>query len=509
MKLIQIKNLKFSLPDNLFDKNILKINKLTDELKSLSRSAGTKNKKFEKAHARLYRALVFSKDLVEEIDSAIMIRALARIMYTDISTKIHLTAPLLKKIDSLIPKPSTSLIQSIYEHYLKHYDKLDDPEATAKWLLNSIPKRNLETPYYDKLLGINGPKWLAQKAILDDKEFDNTTQEVELNKYTEGRYMTVAKQIYFVEQLRTIPSNKPHKILAELQKPGTFESRYCENYLLGHKILEILIERAPTVGVNDSWRNVVIAIGGDPRVSSIHPKHQKWWSQIDSNLRKKVCGWLSSLDLRLFLESIKNYSCLPNKSALKRMFPSRKRFLEGMFDKNLITHTRLYLNKGAEEFLRKNYKQEDLPEFSRVCDNNKSLIHVQIGDSHMIEGSHECYLRIYKYLSPSSVVFDYDKNNVSYYSLTQGMSNKMKYQGTPVTACISHLPTNFSWQRKAIKTLKSIGIKISMCDVLTDEDYKKYKRKFGVDSEWEVDLEREVDMGLESRQEDLEWEHEE
>jgi hypothetical protein len=274
--------------------------------------------------------------------------------------------------------------------------------------------------------------------------------------------------------------NKPHNLLVEVQNKTTFDSRYDERCLVGHKILEILITRAPRVGIDDSWLNVILAIAGDPRVPRTNPKYQKWWLVIDSTLNVKVRGWLSRLDLRLFLEALKNYSFGTGRDNLRRMFPSRKHFLEGLLNKGLISETRLYLSSGAAFYLQQNYNREHLPNFSRVTDGDRSIIYVRMGDVHIIEGSHSCYLWIYPELDSSAIVFDSYNVRVSYSSLTQGLSKKMILKGTPPREKITHNPISFSWQRKAIQTLRRIGVNITAKDVLPRNDYQKYIRKYGV-----------------------------
>ena len=189
---------------------------------------------------------------------------------------------------------------------------------------------------------------------------------------------------------------------------------------------------------------------------------------------------MSRLDLRLFLEELENYSNQSGNSELKRMFPSRKNFLDGLEKKDLISDTRLFLSYGAIQYLRNNYNPEHLPKFSRVTSGDKSIIHVRLGDTHIIEGSHSCYLWIYPRLDPSAVVFDYSKGDVSYHALTGGLNDKMLMKGTPSHANITHSPSNFSWQKKAVTALNEVGIGIKAKDVLSADDYRQYVRYHGV-----------------------------
>ena len=477
---IKINKLKFYLPEKPFGSLPTKLDSLAENVKLLERKAGTGNKKFSKAWSAVVSAIENNIDLADALDEPIKVRALAILLQMRSDEKIRLTKNVFTKIDQLRPTPSTLLIQSLYQHYLSLYDRLDYPAVVAAWLRKAMEKKGRLKDFHNYLLSDNGPKWLAEQCIANDREFSNQLSHLDLGSYSSGRFFSVAKRFYYVERLKVIPANQPDDLLLELQQRATFESRYDDKFLLGHIILTILIKRAPDSGVDDSWLNVIMAIAGDPRVPRTHLSHQKWWSRISPSLNTKVRGWLSRLDLRLFLEALKNYASHSGDDEIRRMFPSRKKFLEGLLDKELITNTRLYLSSGAKLYLRRNYKDEHLPNFSNIMGDSRSIIHVQLGKAHIIEGSHSCYLWIYPRLHPSAIVFDYEETHVRYSSLTGGLSQEMIAQGTPPEDNITHTPANFSWQRKAIKSLNGIGVKITPEDVLSKKDYSLYLRKHGM-----------------------------
>jgi len=477
---ISLKSLDFILPNKPFGTYLSELDLLTKSLKNIEKKAGLENTKFKKAFTEVYSAINNDRDLVEVLNEPIKIRALAVSLQTPLGKDIRLTVEVFRKINELRPNPSSLLIQNMYQHYLMWYDQLFNPTDVADWLKYAMSEKGVLKDYHKELLSQNGPKWVAEQCITNTREFSNQLTYLELENYAAGRFLTVAKSIYYVEQLKTIPVNQPHPLLLELQNRSAFESRYDEHFLLGHKVLQILIKRAPQTDINDSWLNVIMNIAGDPRVPKTHPKYQKWWSAIDQSLNLKVRGWLSGLDLRLFLEALQDYSVQSGNDELKRMFSSRKFFLEGLLKKKLITHTRLYLSPGAASYLRQNYKAEHLPNYSMVMDGGKSIIYVQMSNAHLIEGSHSCYLWIYRDLDTSAIVFDYERTRVTYSSLTQGLSQKMRLKGTPPQDNITHNPANFSWQRRAIDTLRNIGVNITSKDVLSDEDYSRYIRYHGV-----------------------------
>lgn len=477
---INVNKLNFDLPEAPFGAYPNTLKRLSNKMVSIGNKAGTNSDKFKLAYKSIIETISNNRSLSDALDAPIKVRALAIALQSDYQEDIEITKATLDSINTVKPYASRLLIMNMYQYYLSLYDYIDSYSDISKWLIQSMKAKDMLGEYDSDILSGNGPKWIAEQCISNNLEFDNQIKFLKLENYSSGRFMTVAKNIYFIEQLRTIPVNKPHELLNEIQNRSVFESKYDNNFLLGHKALEILIKRAPMSGIDDSWLNVIVAIAGDPRVPDSHPKYLKWWAHIESSLREKVRGWLSRLDLRLFLEALENYSSQPGHSESKRMFPSRKNFLEGLLEKGLVIGTRLYLSYGAARYLRENYKNEHLPNFSTVTDGDRSIIHVTLDGAHLIEGSHSCYLWVYKDLDESAIVFDYNNKNVRYSSLTGDMGHSMEQKGTPPVANITHNPSNFNWQHNAIQTLNRIGIGIKAKDVLSREDYLLYKRRYGV-----------------------------
>ncbi len=475
---LSISKLNFSLPDNPLAQYASQLDAATKEIKELTRSCGTHSDKFKQALARIRDSVRQGRDLSSILQSPLEIRALAVLLNTDLASKIKLTPAVLNKIDQIRAKPSSLLLEAIYSHYLIYYDHLEDMSAVESWLLKRKKLRGELTAELTHLLSGNGPKWLAEVSRRERRDFDEQVRLVHLDYYRSGRFLMISKNIYYLDVLRGLKPNELNPILEEMQKQSVYDSRYDERSLLGHQILSILIEKAPVSGVSDVWLNVILAIGGDPRVSKAHSNFRKWWSQIDPKLTHKVQGWLSKLDLKLFLEALKDFSNQPGNEDLKRMYPARKYFIEGLLNKQLVTGTRLYLSSRAESYLRRTYKPEHLPSYSFVTDADKSVIHIQLDSVHLIEGSHNCRLWIYEALHPSAIVFDYSKIRVTYRSLTQGLASQMQDKGMSNKANITHHPP-LGWQNKAIVTLRELNISIDPKDVLTPEDYRRFNTQYG------------------------------
>lgn len=481
---LRIKKLNFFLPSSPFEKSVKDLNQLSTDLDHLAKAAGTGNNKFRLAYDEVYEAISYKRPVENVVNSPVHVRALAMSLQSDIKNKISFTRQLLNKITTIVGKPSALLIESLYQHFLSEFDNLTDCNATAEWLFNAKQQRGYQSEHDHKILSLDGPKWIAKQAIERDVDFDHWLVEIGLEHYINGRYLTVAKSIYYVEQLKDIPLGSDHPLLQEIQKKSVYESLYDCNNLLGHKILTILISRSASSHISEAWLNVVLAIAGDPRVPSSHPRYIKWWKNIDSQLIQAVRGWLSRLDLKLFLEALEEFSYTPGNEKLSRMYPERKQFLEGLFNVGAILETRLFLSQGAARFLQRSYESKHLPNFKVIPDNDKSIIYVKMEQAHMVEGSHDCSLRIYKHLEPDESSLAYENKSPRYAQLTTGLYQSAKKQGYDMISPIPHSSSSsYIWQRKALTELRSLGVKLTPKDVLSQEDYLNFKQRYGV-REW-------------------------
>jgi hypothetical protein len=478
---LNISCLPVNIPNKPFGDNLAKLASLSSELKKITKCAGMENDKFKQSWKKINDAANQHIKIEKVLKNKIDIRVLGFALASDIKKNIQITPSLLAKIDQITTMPSSIFIEYLFQYYLSEYNHIHNLVVVSQWLKTARKKRKLNKWYDPHLISTSGPKWVADQAIFNKKDFDQVIVELQLNKFQSGQYMELAQRIYYVEQLKAIPLNQPHELLIEVQKREVYNSPFNDADLIGHQVLNILIERAPSENINESWLNVIMAIAGDPRIPLSHPKYIKWWNNIPDNLISKVKGWLSGLDLKLFLEALENFSNESFDPEMKRMYPSRKRFLEGLHDKKLIQNTRLYMSRKMSSYLKKNYKAEHLPNFSTIKDGDKSIIYVDLGSAHLVEGSHICYLWLYKSLDPSATIFNYTKTQETYSGLTSGLNSKMWDKSCGSVENITHNPINYSWQRKAVGTLVDLSVPITMKDVLTDKDYSAYVRIFGVD----------------------------
>ncbi len=474
--------MNFELSDSIYSKNIKLLEQLTREIRGIAKKAGLDNPKFEGAWSKLYNALSTNRFEKFRVDNRFDVRALSIALTgkPELRKAIMIDQDLLDDVSVILPKGNNLFLESLFQYFLSNFDSIKDPNAVGKWLCIAREKKGLAKAMEDKVLCADGPAFLAKQAIKRETTFEQQVKYWGLEDYAAGDFLKRAQSVYFVEQLQNIPVNQPHELLEEISKKQVAESRYDDEDLIGHVALRILIDRAPVQNVHESWQNAVLAIAGDPRVPKNHERYLKWWSQLSQQQNKKVQSWLSKLDLKLFLEALEDYSKSSRDEDMMRMFPSRKHFLEGMFEAGTIVHTKLYLSKKADRYIRKNYREEHVPAYSTVEDGDRSIIYAELTSGHMIEGSHNCQIWFYKKLHESAPVLNFGEQNARYRSLTVGLHESMYEYGCEAYDHFTHSPSNFSWQRRSLDALKEMGVQIKASDVLSEEDYNRYKRLYGV-----------------------------
>lgn len=483
MSLLNLNTLAFSLPDRPFDNYSEQLDKLSQGLKEIGQKAGQGSEKFKVASEQIMQCLNQGGDICTELTNPIKIRAFAIAILGNSFVSTLSFKEILTQVNKVIAKPSTLLIGNLCQFYLKYYDRIIGWDYLRQWLVTAFKYRSgrIDNNLQGGVASLIefGPSWLVEQAQSSKRDFDNIVIHYGLNYYAEGRYMEVAKNKYFVEQLKIIPLNAFHPILIEIQKKDTYESQYDRESLLGHKVLNILISRAPVVNICKEWFDTVLTIAGDPRVPISNLSYSKWWSQLEPGLERKARGWFSKLDFKLFLEALKGHANTCQNDELKRMFPSREIFLKGLEEAGLVVDTRLYLSNSAERYILGTYKKSELPTYSKV-NGDRSMIYINLGNKvHLVEGSHSCKLWIYEKLHSSAVVFDYNKSNVSYEDLTSDLNRKMGLFGCGAFGSLTH-DIHLNWQHKAIDGFKLCGIFIEPNKLLTQNDYRNYRYKFGV-----------------------------
>jgi len=476
--------LAFNLPNVNSDSLQKVIKKNTQEMQKIGDSAGQNNAKFDRAIKQLKYAaqdgLPIESLLVNSVDARAYAVSISEQSFSGRFKNKYITSSVLNALSGIKEKPSGLLVESLTKQYFKLYDEVDCYRYFAQWVLGAREKRKELDANTRFLLAENGPKAVAERCIEEKVDFVTIVKSLGLNKYGAGRYYTVAQLCYYIYQLEQLAVNEPSDLLTELMQPSAYNAPFTESQLLGHKTLEIIIDKVPEGSeLNSQWEKLILSIAGDPRVPSDHVNYRKWWSYLGHKRVEKVRSWLSRLDLKIFLEVLEQYAKSRGGADIQRMYPPRKIFLEGLFNAKLVKNTRLYLSPQADAYAKLHYDKDELPNYSLVTGNQASIIAMQIEDRYLVEGSHSCKLWLYQNLSSKAMIKNYRVTTASYSSLTQGMDVSNQREGHKPANAIVHNRGHWNWQHKAIEQLQDWGVSVSAKDVIDPAELMDYLRYYG------------------------------
>lgn len=372
-------------------------------------------------------------------------------------------------------KQSEGLLERLQQHLHDQLDLMPEPKQPlfARDVL-SVLKREGRW-----LLDLNGPLALVRRVRERGRELGEAFSDYALEGFDTGRYADICRAHFYLETLRGLRPGEWDPVLDELLKPSVSKAPYEDGKRIGHAALEIMIDRA-TDELGEAWQSFILNLAGDPRIASSATNYREWWKPLGEARISKVRGWLSKEDLRLFLKAVEQYGIETWNDDLQRMFPARKRFLEGLFSLKLVRNARLMLGRTALQSVRKILGTDVLTNFARMDGSmlEKAVIYLDCGDFHLVEGSHS--FKIWVYLAqPGELVRSYEKNTFSHFDLTNvipGQYEKL-YPGLPYDAFV-HTPN--TWQSKVIQFLADNGIRLDIEQLFSKQDYKAYLAKFGI-----------------------------
>lgn len=328
----------------------------------------------------------------------------------------------------------------------------------------------------DWLVGINGPARFSQLVRDRGEELERKFAELGLVGYDEGRYGDLCRAHYYIEALKEIEIGQWDPIFDELLKPSVNRAPFGDGKRIGHAALEVIIDRAGPE-VSERWQDFVLGIAGDPRIKSSAPNYQEWWKPLGDARVEKVRGWLSREDLKLFLQALEQYGIESGKADLQRMFPARKRFLEGLYNQKLIRNTRLMLGRAAESIVKRLLGDDIKTNFATLDGvlSDKAIIYVDCGDFYLVEGSHN--FKIWVYLAPpGQIVPSYDFSSFTHGELTHITPAQYRAMYDLPLEAVTH---NRNWQSKVINFLSEHGIELDIESLLSSEEYRGHLAIYG------------------------------
>lgn len=475
---------------------------LTERLKTMAVAAG-KNDLFHDTSMHLKQLSLNMKAevFVDLIRTRVAARAITQLWLEDADFCSRMLNSYI--LDVLINEQSGHLgmipLYNLISLYFRKFDELDEQEIDLREGFETLLKTQLEMRFFVKknhishqrdltsvlyseaswLLSIDGPKCLVRYVKEAGCELDKAFSHFELRGLDTGRYASICRAHYYLEILKSLPIGQYHIIFSELLKPTVSHAPYDAGKRFGHVILEILIDRSGDIS-GDEWQNFIMDLAGDPRISGNVQSYREWWKPLGEERIDKVRRWLYKEDLKLFLSALEQYGQDSGDAAMQRMFPARKKFVEGLDKLKLVRKTRLMLGTKAAYAVKRILGNDVKTSFVHLDDmSDKAVIYIDCGEFCLIEGSHS--FKLWVYLKPPwESLYSYDSNNLSHFSLTTQTRSKYKEiygLDAPYTE-ITHSAS--TWHNRFFNFLAKHGININIEPLMFSDDYKVYVNRFGM-----------------------------
>jgi len=486
---------KYPLMDFPSPQTIKHFSDLTEELNRMEQSMG-KNDRLDRRKLELLGHLGNEDDLIHEVQGDLDIRAIIS-LWLEIDAfieQIPVSQPILMRFHQVRVKMGLLALHGLIQLFIERFDQCGDVQSLAQFIREAIKERTLYSDDLKRLqkqanavLSPLGPKKIVDFAIKNNRELKDIMRLVGIPEEQSGRYIDVCHQCYYIETLKQLEPGDQSDIFDELVQNEVTRMPYNNNWL-GHEVLSIMIQKGIDSGIElpEYWRDIILSIAGDPRKRG--QTYRKWWNPLSLRHIEAMQGWMAGLDLKLFLESLMNYANSSGNTALERMFRARVKFLQGLYDHGLIASSKLFIGENPGNYLKSQYHENQMPMFSKLNDRELSVIYLKLqvnhhhksGYIHMVEGSHNFALRIYKDL-PDKHPFSFESRPEGYRAreLRTDLENQYMRQYNQSVFSVSHDPY-LHWLNKLLQELKEQGVLIEPEWVLSTEDYSHYKDKFGI-----------------------------
>ena len=208
----------------------------------------------------------------------------------------------------------------------------------------------------------------------------------------------------------------------------------------------------------------------------------KWWAAMDREDVANMIRWLAGADLKLFLQILQDSSTDAN---LKRMYPARRKFMEGLLDHHNIVDARLFLSKDAQRLVINKHGQKAMAAHGALRDQHTSVIYVNIDNKiHFFEGTHNFAARGGAALPASYHLLSRATKHFSYRDFTKQLEEDLEEASNelpqPMESFNQRHHPNITWQDKLIWHFEYYGVDVDPETVLTPKDYLQYRRSFGL-----------------------------
>ncbi len=494
--MIKLPSLSVDLPD-WPTKDLDRIRVESNRVAKIGAKAGSGSDVFKIACQDIRKLSLTSNQslILERIKTSTDVRALFSMMLTDdrISELVNLDKKLLGYLSKIRYPMSKLSLQYLIRLYFTKFDILSefkDLEGVSNFIRISLAQMDIlkgastlgaYKEHAEVLFYSDGPSRFVSQVRKFNLDFDTLLAEYGLTGFADGRFPKLCRYTYYIETLNSIGIGDDHSVLTEVCKSDVYGAPYSDGKLLGHMVLETLIDRVTTQTISASWQSVILNIAGDPRVPKTNRRYQKWWAVLGEERMAKMRGWLSRLDLELFLRVLEQSAKDGKNEDMERMFKPRKAFMEGLLHEGVVVESRLILSSQAKYYVYQNYRKEDLPEFADIRSTQTSVIYLRLKNNiHMIEGSHSFSLKLMDKLPSGVHIQNYSAKMFSDGEIRKAIGSAYLGEFGNDGGFLEKRHDNLIWQNAAINYFYDRGLKVDVSQLLPKNMFRKYREKFGV-----------------------------
>ena len=496
---VELTPLDIALPEWKND-DFSAFNRGVEVFKALTDDVGIGSGYFFKVCQRLETA-VFErkiKNINGYISTSLDVRALTYLLATSeaFAKQVTLTPAVMDKIEAVRDPISTWALDFLVKAYLKHYDYLAQGETLtligefiAKHLFFYQLKRREVTfrRLYKHREFLFEPNCL-QKVIheLNQPKVKNLPQLAKrwgVSDYLEGRYFQVCQFQEYLSTLAALEVGEDHPVLQQLCEEDVCTSTYSDEKLLGHQVLETLIERCiEHQDIPPAWRNIVLTIAGDPRQGEEHEQYQKWWSLLTYEHLNKMHQWMMRFDVELFVQLLFDGNEVTDPvERRKHPMVCRQAFVEGLLDCGLIRESRLLISTQGRKLLLEEFEENTLPSNGKLSGQKASVMYLNIdGKVHGLIGTGNFKMKLFD-KEPDTFRLTYEKRKTfSGKNLGNALADQYYGQyGFDGGFQEYQHDTGLHWQHQSLSYLRENAVKFHPEDAMTKVKYSEFKSRFG------------------------------
>lgn len=315
----------------------------------------------------------------------------------------------------------------------------------------------------------------SQLVISGEHSIEGLLADLKLSGFEARRYRELLNQEVFLRRIENANPQGSNAFLSEISSDAVRKAPRPGGGYFGLDLLEALISR-PSGIPSLEWLNAILDIAGDPRMSYTQD-WSIWWSPFEESARETVIRWLSDQDLELFLRTIEEYGDRTRNADIQRMYPDRSKFLRGLQKSGLVRETRLFMPDSARDFAGRTLPNRVLQTISRLEGTpDRSLIFIDCGKFHIVEGSHNFKIWIYEG-QVHELLVSRQRYSTHIDELRQPLADQYLNNGQRYKS-VTH---NGLWQYPVLYFLRrNLGIDITPSDMMTNATYLAMRSKKGM-----------------------------